>query len=202
MSSVFPTKGNLIATKKSLSLAQTGFDLMDRKRNILIREMMGMIDDAKVIQSRINAAFAEAYAALQTANITTGAIHSIVPGVGIDNGFSVLRRSVMGVEIPMVKYKKEVARPAYALLSTGTTLDIAYQKFSEVKELCARLAEVENTIYRLAIAIKKTQKRVGALKNIIIPDHEQTIARITEVLDEKEREEFIRMKVIKATKKK
>lgn len=202
MSNVFPTKGNLIATKKSLSLAQTGFDLMDRKRNILIREMMGMIDDAKVIQGRINAAFAEAYTALQTANIMTGTIRSIVPGVSIDDGFTILRRSVMGVEIPMIKYKKDTHAPEYALLSTGTALDVAYRKFSEVKELCAKLAEVENTIYRLAIAIKKTQKRVGALKNIIIPDHERTIARITEVLDEKEREEFIRMKVIKHTKEK
>ena len=37
---VFPTKGNLINTKKSLSLASLGYDLMDRKRNILVREMV------------------------------------------------------------------------------------------------------------------------------------------------------------------
>ena len=44
---LLPTKGNLIAAKHSRGLAQTGFELMDRKRNILIRELMGMMDTAK-----------------------------------------------------------------------------------------------------------------------------------------------------------
>ena len=44
-----PTKGNLIATKKSYALAKLGFDLLDRKRNILVREMMALIDRAEEI---------------------------------------------------------------------------------------------------------------------------------------------------------
>lgn len=200
MSTVFPTKGNLIAAKNSLSLAQTGFDLMDRKRNILVREMMSLIDDAKEIQSKINTTFSEAYAALQLANITTGNISSLVPSVPIDNGFDVLRRSVMGVEIPFIKYHLTESRPEYALISSDAELDTAYYKFNEVKDLCRKLAETENAIYRLAFAIKKTQKRVGALKNIIIPQYEETIRTITEALEEKDREEFIRMKVIKKQK--
>ena len=43
---IFPTKGNLIACKKNLSLAKLGFDLLDRKRNVLMREMMKLIDEA------------------------------------------------------------------------------------------------------------------------------------------------------------
>ena len=202
MSNVVPTKGNLIATKKSLELARTGFDLMDRKRNILVREMMSLIDDANEIRGKINAAFAAAYIALQTASITTGSLQSIVPTVPIDDGFTILRRSVMGVEIPEIKYRAPKNHPEYALLSTGTELDAAFEQFGEVKVLCARLAQIETSVYRLAHAIKKTQKRVGALKNIIIPGHEETIARITDALDEKEREEFIRMKVVKRTKEK
>ena len=54
---VLPTKGNLIAAKHSLELAKTGFELMDRKRNILTREMMGLISKAEEIQSRIDATF-------------------------------------------------------------------------------------------------------------------------------------------------
>ncbi len=202
MNNVFPTKGNLIATKKSLALAKTGFDLMDRKHNILVREMMDLIDDAKEIQAQINTTFTQAYAALQMANITTGSIHSLVAAVPPDDRFTILRRSVMGVEIPQIKHRENTEEPEYALLSTGSELDAAFEKFTKVKLLCAHLAEVETSIYRLALAIKKTQKRVGALKNIIIPNHEQTIAFITDALDEKEREEFIRMKVIKHTKQK
>ena len=63
-----PTKGNLMNTKKSLALAKNGYELLDRKRNILIREMMTLIDHANAIQQKIDDAYAEAYTALQTAN--------------------------------------------------------------------------------------------------------------------------------------
>ncbi|MEG0095760.1 MAG: V-type ATP synthase subunit D, partial [Erysipelotrichaceae bacterium] len=62
---VFPTKGNLIATKKSSDLAKMGYDLMDRKRNILIREMMDLLDDVKLIREQISDTYAVAYMALQ-----------------------------------------------------------------------------------------------------------------------------------------
>ena len=62
----FPTKGNLILAKNSLKLAHMGYELMDKKRNILIRELMGLIDEAKDIQRQIDVTFREAYAALRT----------------------------------------------------------------------------------------------------------------------------------------
>ena len=65
----FPTKGNLILAKNSLVLSRQGFDLMDKKRNILIRELMDLIDQAKDIQSQIDVTFRTAYAALQKANM-------------------------------------------------------------------------------------------------------------------------------------
>ena len=68
----FPTKGNLILAKNSLALALQGFDLMDKKRNILIREMMDLIEEAKGIQSQIDQTFRNAYAALQKANMEIG----------------------------------------------------------------------------------------------------------------------------------
>ena len=49
---IFPTKGNLINVKKSLQLARMGYDLLDRKRNILIRELMTMIDSAKKLRNQ------------------------------------------------------------------------------------------------------------------------------------------------------
>ena len=67
----FPTKGNLILAKNSLKLAHMGYELMDKKRNILIRELMGLIDEAKDIQRQIDVTFREAYAALQIANQRT-----------------------------------------------------------------------------------------------------------------------------------
>ena len=80
---------------------------------------------------------------------------------------------------------------------TCSELDECYLKFYRVKELTRRLAEVETSIYRLADAIKKTQKRANALQNIVIPGLDGTIRFITDALEEKEREEFARLKVIK-----
>ncbi|MEE1492914.1 MAG: V-type ATP synthase subunit D, partial [Massilioclostridium sp.] len=76
----------------------------------------------------------------------------------------------------------------------------AYICFEKAKQFTVVLAEVENSVYRLANAIKKTQRRANALKNIIIPQFEDTVKFITDALEEKEREEFSRLKVIKKNK--
>ena len=85
---VFPTKGNLIQTRKLLSISNLGYELLDRKRNILIREMMQMIEDAKSIRGVIEETYVKAYDALQDAHITLGVIDEIVKGVPIENGIS------------------------------------------------------------------------------------------------------------------
>ena len=79
-------------------------------------------------------------------------------------------------------------------------LDEAYRSFIKVKKLTAELVEIENSVYRLADAISKTQKRANALKNIVIPRFEGNAKFIADALEEKEREEFSRLKVIKKKK--
>lgn len=197
---IVPTKGNLLATKKSLALSRTGFDLLDRKRNILIREMMSLIERAAKIQGKIDDTYDAAYAALQKANITLGICDELSRTVPLDNSLNVAYRSVMGVEIPMVSFDPVSIPIPFGLNSTNIMLDDAYNKFGEVKRLTAELAEVENSVYRLADAIKKTQKRANALKNIMIPRFETTVKFITDALEEKDREEFSRLKVIKKQK--
>lgn len=194
---VFPTKGNLINTKKSLDLARVGFELLDRKRNIIVREMMALIDRAASIQSRIDDGYAKAYLALQRANVAHGICADIAAAVPVENGLSLSSRSVMGVEIPIVKLDPQPVELNYGFVSSSALVDEAYIRFDEVKKLTAELAEVENSVYRLATAVNKTQKRANALKNIIIPRLTSTVKYITDSLEEKEREDFSRLKVIK-----
>ena len=180
---VFPTKSNLMATKKSLELSRQGYELMDRKRNILVREMMQLIDRAAEIQSRIETAYSSAYSALQRANITMGIVGDFAKVVPEEQGLQVDFRSVMGVELPIVKLEETTRdRFYYGLRSTNSQLDEVYSHFQEVKRLTVELAEVEGSVYRLAIAIKKTQKRANALHNIMIPQFTATIKFITEAL--------------------
>ncbi|EMD16342.1 V-type ATPase, D subunit [Eggerthia catenaformis OT 569 = DSM 20559] len=197
---VTPTKTNLIAAKKSLELAAMGYDLLDKKRNVLIKEMMGLIDDVKLIRDQITNSYQKAYNALQDANISLGIISDIVQDVPIDKGIKVRYRSVMGVELPRIEYEKECLDIVYGFEEANSKVDYAYVCFSEVKELTVKLAEVENSVYRLANAIRQTQTRANALKNISIPNFQKTVKLISESLEEKERESFSTQKVIKSQK--
>ena len=189
-----PTKGNLITSKKSLALAKTGYELLDKKRNILVREMMTLIDRATEIQTKIDVTYSQAYLALQRANITLGYIDDLAKTVPEDNSLKLSYRSVMGVEIPIVTIDEDSQENGlfFGLDVTNSAFDEAYMRFREVKRLTADLAEVENSVYRLADSIKKTQKRANALKNIMIPRFEETVKFITDALEEKDREEFSR----------
>ena len=199
----FPTKGNLILAKNSLALSKQGYELMDKKRNILIREMMELIDQAKDIQSQIDDTFRTAYAALQKANMEIGIafVDQISHTVPVEDSIRIKTRSVMGTEIPLVEYDKKASNtPTYAYYSTKLSLDEAKAAFERVKELSIQLSMIENAAIRLATNIKKTQKRANALKNITIPRYETLTRDITNALEEKEREEITRLKVIKRMK--
>ncbi|MFT4006272.1 MAG: V-type ATP synthase subunit D [Lacrimispora sp.] len=199
----FPTKGNLILAKSSLALASQGYELMDKKRNILIKELMSLIDEAKGIQSEIDVTFTSAYKALQRANIDLGInyVQDIAMAVPVDTTVRIKTRSIMGTEIPLVEHVEMPLNLTYAYYSTRESLDEARYQFEKVKKLTVKLSMVENSAYRLANSIKRTQKRANALKNITIPRYETLTRNITNALGEKDREEFTRLKVIKRNKK-
>jgi V/A-type H+-transporting ATPase subunit D len=198
---VFPTKGNLLNIQKSLKLATVGYELLDKKRNILIRELMQMVNKAKELRGTIDDIYVQAYHALQMANIAQGLIENVAEAMPIDDTLKVSYRSVMGCELPQVAIKEyEKPRLLYGFLSTDENVDVAYLSFERVKFMTAALAEVDNGIYRLTNAIRKTQTRANALQNIVIPRYKRIVKFITESLEEKEREDFSRMKVIKSQK--
>lgn len=198
---VFPTKSNLINTKKSLELAKLGYDLMDRKRNILVREMMQLIESAKEVQSSIGEVYQKAYAALKKANLAISDCDRFAKAVKVQDDITVDYRSVMGVEIPKVELRQTSTDVrSFGFSGTNRDFDEACRLFREVKSLTAKLAEIESSVCRLADAVAKTQKRSNALGNIMIPKLEETVRYISSDLDEKEREEFARLKVIKRIK--
>lgn len=199
----FPTKGNLMLAKNSLALARQGYELMDKKRNVLLKELMALIDEAKEIQEQIDSTFTKAYACLQRANIEHGIskVQQLAFTVPIEESIRIQTRSIMGTEIPHVKYDEKENNLTYSFSTTSESIDIAREAFREVKDLTIKLSMVENSAYRLASNIKKTQKRANALKNITIPMYTNLVHNINNALEEKEREEFIRLKVIKNMKR-
>ncbi len=193
------TKTSLIAARNSLELSEKGFDLLDKKRNVLVLTMMGFIDKAEELQKKVAVIFAEAYDALQIANITMGIsnVDQIAQSVSEAADFDVRGKSIMGVEIPEIEYRPDQLTHYYSFYHTNTALDVAMQKFHEVRLLLYELSEVEDSVYKLAMEVKRTQKRANALQNIQIPKYREMVSKILEVLEEREREDFFRLKVVK-----
>lgn len=144
-----------------MELSLKGFELLDNKRNVLVKAMMDMVDKTKNIRSEIFSTIAEAYRALQVANITLGIgnVEDISYGVPSDESFEILLNSVMGVDIPVIKYKKHEITPTYGFYNTNISIDTARQKFNDVRYRIYELAEIENTIYKLAKEIEKIKER-------------------------------------------
>lgn len=187
--------------KRSLKQAQLGYELMDRKRNILIREMVNLTDEAKRLRSTIDETYTAAYKALQLANISMGVVSEVSKTIPVDDSIEMSVRSVMGVELPRISAEQRTEGDfPYGMMRTNSSFDNAYICFNRAKDITVRLAEIENSIYRLAVSIKRTQKRANALKNIMIPKFRSAVRYISNALEEKEREEFSRQKVIKKAK--
>jgi V/A-type H+/Na+-transporting ATPase subunit D len=204
MENLAPTKSTLLSAKNSLDFSKKGFELLDKKRNVLIREMMSFVSKAYELQEEINTTFSRAYKALQAANISNGItnVEDIAMTVGRSNDYEILFKSVMGVEVPKVIFEKKEIEPKYGFYRTSAAVDEAMLEFNKVKYLTYELAEVENAVYRLAIEVRKTQKRTNALQNIQIPKFQSIVKFVSEVLEEKEREDFFRLKVVKKKYKK
>lgn len=194
-----PTKANLIKAKNSLAFSKKGYELLDRKRTVLIREMMTLIDKANELEQIIDTSFAEAYEALKLANITMGTenMEEISLSVEKEQDYDIIFKSVMGVETPIIKASDNKFTTEYGFFRTNPAFDKAVLRFNDIRKVIYDLAEIENSVFKLAMEIKKTQKRANALEKIQIPRYEKTIKYIDEVLEEKEREDFFRLKRVK-----
>lgn len=194
-----PTKANLIKAKNSLAFSKKGYELLDRKRTVLIREMMSLIDKANELEQMIDTRFAGAYEALKLANITMGTenMEEISLSVEKEQDYEIIFKSVMGVETPMIKASDNKFTTEYGFFRTNPAFDKAVLQFNDIRTVIYSLAEIENSVFKLAMEIKKTQKRANALEKIQIPRFISIIKYIDEVLEEKEREDFFRLKRVK-----
>ena len=159
-------------------------------------ELMGRIGEAKELQRSLEEVFSKAYFSLQMAGLSMGMenVEELSYSVPETRGFRIRLNSVMGVEIPRVDPMDRPPEPCYSFLGTSGVMDGAYLHATEVLSLVARLAEVETSVYRLAVQIRKTFRRVNALDKVVIPSHRGMLAWITNVLEETDREDFTRMK--------
>ena len=142
-----------------------------------------------------------AFNSLRDANVDLGIrkVKAISNEIQIDNNLEIKYKTVMGVDIPITLYKEEASSIPFGLLETSISLDNAIANFRKLKETMIKIVENTTTINRLEFAIQKVQKRSNSLKDVIIPNYEIERKSIENILDEKDREEFIRLKLIKSS---
>lgn len=196
---VAPTKSNLLRIRKQETFAREGYDLLEQKRQILVLELMSRVEAAKRVQSDVDERMAAAYKALRTAAVRSGtlAMESEAIATRLDYTVEIGSRPLMGISLPQVAFKPAAIAPQFGLAAGTAASDTVLKTFLEALADIARLAEVENAVFRLAREVKKTQRRVNALEKIFIPTYNETLSFITSTLEEREREGFVIMKMVK-----
>lgn len=199
-----PTRMELLSLKNRTKLAVKGHGLLKEKRDALIKEFFDILDRVKGVREAAERSLKEANEALLEAQIAMGdlavrkASLSVKESIDVD----IKSRSVMGVSVPITNVKMEersIIDRGYSFSDTTIQLDEAAKKFEESIKFLIELGEVEKTIFLLAEEIEATKRRVNALEHIMIPRFENTEKYIDMRLQEMERENFVRLKMIRST---
>jgi len=204
LQNVKPTRMELLKLKKRVKLADKGHKLLKEKRDALISEFMVVIKEYKDARKRVEENLKGAFYNLLMAEVLLGSrdIEQISEITLRDIDLNFMIKNIMGVSVPIMKIENLVRRlneRGYGFLSTNAKLDDAAKSFEESILLTVKLAEVEESVRRIAEEVEKTKRRVNALEYIVIPRLRATIKHIEMRMEEIERESFLRLKKIKAS---
>ena len=201
---VSPTRMELLRLSRREKLAEKGHDLLREKRDALIAEFLDIIGEVRDIRKEVEAKLGEAFESLILAQALSGVEQvrqqSLMTGhrILIDSS----TRSIMGVQIPILelsdKLVRNVTERGYSLIDSSSALDRAARSFEEALQLIIKLGEMEEAVRNLAGEVEKTKRRVNALEYIMIPSLKATRKYIRMRLEEMDRENFTRLKKIKA----
>lgn len=204
LQNVKPTRMELLKLKKRVKLADKGHKLLKEKRDALISEFMLVIKEYKDARKRAEEKLKIAFYNLLLAEVLLGSRDiEQISGITLrDIDLNFMVKNIMGVSVPIMEIENLVRRineRGYGFLSTNAKLDDAAKSFEESILLVVKLAEVEESVRKIAEEVEKTKRRVNALEYIVIPRLKATIKHIEMRMEEIERESFLRLKKIKAS---
>ncbi len=196
------TRLELIETKNRIRLAENGYSLLKKKRDVLVMEFFKILKKAKDRRQEFNREMEKAFKSLAVAEAEHGLleIENIALSVKKAPGVNVEGKNVMGVRIPSIQgtsVKKSVLERGYSFVGTSAKIDECADAFENALDMAIELAETENALRRLVAEIEKTKRRVNALEYILLPRLHDRKKYISTRLDEIEREQFIALKTIK-----
>jgi V/A-type H+/Na+-transporting ATPase subunit D len=192
-----PTKSNLLDLRGRVQFLDQGYQLLERKREMLTRLVYGQLKEYRSLRSKAHASLAKAYRSLSITQMRMGThrIQQLALGMPEALKVKVLPRRNMGVQYPSVEITPQPMQPV-GILGTDVMLDETRRDFSEMAMQMAKLAEVESALWRLLEEQRKTQKRVNALKYNVIPLYWRTIKYVQTTLEEEERNALFQLKLL------
>lgn len=196
---VLPTKLEMIRLRRSLQVAKSVHRILEDKRDVLIRRLNDLIERAEKEREGIVEPLTRAYSSLFQAYMAMGptkveAIASTTPeAVSV----SVKEQTIIGIRVPTIEVEERRVGLTYGFADTTAMFDETIRRFSELLPRICRVAEIENAIFRLAEELKKTQRLINALEHLIIPRYIESIKFIASTLEERERDDFVKLKHIK-----
>ena len=198
---IAPTKSNLLTTKEQLAVSTNGYELLEEKREILVRELMSLVEQVKLLEDEIEQAVNEAYPAFKRMLMIDGAdqVERISHAIHYDFEMNERVEVVGGMQFETIEVELPKKELFYSFLGTYANTDEVIVKFFNLLTLLTQMASIRTIVWRLAEEVKRTQRRVNALDKMIIPQATETIKYIESVLEERERENVF---VLKALKKK
>jgi len=200
LTGVHPTRMELLALRKRKQIAERGGDLLREKLDALMIEFFQFVREISALRMRSQQLLSEAYLQFSESQVSLGFTKLEQASLGVDDRFllDTKSRNVIGVAIPFVQINVEaIDGVPYNMLETSAKLDEATAKMVDAVKAVAELSSSQAAIIKLAEAIASTKRRVNCLEFIIIPRMLSTIRYIEMHLQEREREDFFRLKRIK-----
>ena len=196
---ILPTKIELIRLRRSLKVSETIHKILKDKRDVILRKLDEMIDEASKARDETWKPLSDAYLALYDAYLTMGSVgvESTSLTTPTSSEVDVNVRRVVDVDVPTLAIKTTDVGLTYGFADTSSDLDKATIMMRSTLTTISRAAELENAIFRLASELEKTQRLINALEFIIIPEYIESIKFISATLEEREREDFVKLKHVK-----
>ncbi len=199
---VAPTKSNLLTLKEQLSVAVDGHDLLEQKREILVMELMRIVEKIKLLERDIDKTIQQAYPSLKHMLMTVGEerIERISHGVQYDFHINEKQVTAGGMKFKSIDVTVPKQKLFYSFMGTFADSDKVIVEFFKLLSLLTQMASIRTMAWRLAMEVKKTQRRVNALDKMVIPQTAETKKYIESVLEERERENTFTLKALKNRK--
>jgi len=196
---IAPTKSNLLTMKEQLAVSTNGYELLEEKREILVRELMHLVEKVKLLEKEIDKVVAEAYPAFKRMLMLDGAdqIERIAHAVHYEFDMTEKKVAIGGMGFSTMDVVLPEKELFYSFIGTYANTDETINKFFELLSLLTQMASIRTIVWRLAEEVKKTQRRVNALDKMIIPQTVETKNYIESVLEERERDNTFVLKALK-----